>query len=126
MTLKKKFAYILVNGLMANFEFRSFWAKKVNFFCHGALILPRTIPTHFWIFFTTNIKIKLAKVSLKSEGAQGMLVLLVASKIKMAATAKRAIGGRKYFGWLTYSMVGLIDISFEEIGDFQFGRLFVT
>ena len=36
MTPKKKLAYILVNGLMANFEFRSFWAKKVDFFCHGA------------------------------------------------------------------------------------------
>ena len=55
-----------------------------------------------------------------------MFILLVASKIKMAATVKRAIGGQKYFGWLTYSMVGLIDISFEEIGDFEFGRLFVT
>ena len=44
----------------------------------------------------------------------------------MAATAKRAIRNRKYFRWLTYSMVGLTDISFEEIGDFQFGRLFVT
>ena len=41
MTPKKKFAYILVNGLMANFEFQSFWAKKVEFFCHGAPILPR-------------------------------------------------------------------------------------
>ena len=36
MTLKKKLTYILVNGLMANFEFRSCRAKKVNFFCHGA------------------------------------------------------------------------------------------
>ena len=41
MTPKKKFAYILVNGLMANFEFRSFWAKKWDFFCHGTPILPR-------------------------------------------------------------------------------------
>ena len=62
----------------------------------------------------------------QSVAPETMFILLVASKIKMAATAKRAIGGRKYFGWLTYSMVGLIDISFEEIGDFEFGRLFVT
>ena len=123
--LKKNFYYILVNGLMANFEFRSFWAKKVDFFLSWSAHFTPPHP-HFWIFFITNIRIKLAKVSLKSEVPQGMLVLLVASKIKMAATAKRAIGGRKYFGWLTYSMVGLIDISFEEIGDFEFGRLFVT
>ena len=32
MTPKKKFAYMLVNGLIANFEFQSFWAKKVDFF----------------------------------------------------------------------------------------------
>ena len=44
MTPKKKLAYILVNGLMANFEFRSFWAKKVDFFCHGAHILPLYVP----------------------------------------------------------------------------------
>ena len=43
MTLKKKLTYILVNELMANFEFQSFWAKKVDFFCHGAPILPRSI-----------------------------------------------------------------------------------
>ena len=43
MTLKKKFAYILVNGLMANFEFQSFWAKKMEFIFHGAPILPRSI-----------------------------------------------------------------------------------
>ena len=32
LTSKKKFTYILVNGLIANFEFQSFWAKKVEFF----------------------------------------------------------------------------------------------
>ena len=63
---------------------------------------------------------------MKSEDAQGMLVLLVASKIKMAATAKRAIRGQTYFGWLTYSMIRLNDISFEKIGDFEFRQLFVT
>ena len=110
---------------MANFEFRSFWAKKVDFFLSWSAHFTPLSP-HFWIFFITNIKIKLAKVSLKSEVPQGMLVLLVASKIKMAATAKRAIGGQKYFGWLTYSMIGLNDISFEKIGDFEFHQLFVT
>ena len=34
---------VLVNGLMANFEFQSFWAKKVDFIFHGAPILPRSI-----------------------------------------------------------------------------------
>ena len=53
-------------------------------------------------------------------------ILLVASEFEAAATAKRAIRGQKYFGWLTYSMIGLIDISFKKIGDFEFGRLFVT
>ena len=76
---------------------------------------------NFWIFFITNIKIKLCKVILKSEVAQGMFILLVASEFKMAATAKPAIRGQKYFAWLTYSMIGLIDISFKKIGDFEFG-----
>ena len=120
MTLKKNFAYILVNGLIANFEFRSFWAKIVDFFLSWSAHFTRVSP-NLWIFFITNIKIKLRKVTLKSEVALDMFILLVALKIKMAAMAKRAIGGRKYFGWLTYSMVGLIDISFEEIGDFEFG-----
>ena len=42
MTPKKKFAYILVKGLMANFKFQNFWPKKMDFFCHGSLILPLT------------------------------------------------------------------------------------
>ena len=29
---EKNFYYILVNALMANFEFQSFWAKKLDFF----------------------------------------------------------------------------------------------
>ena len=53
-------------------------------------------------------------------------ILLLASELEAAATAKRAIRGKKYFGWLTYSMKGLIDLSFKKIGDFEFGRLFVT
>ena len=81
---------------------------------------------HLWIFFITNIKIKLAKVSLHLEVTETMFILLVASEFKMAATAKPVIRGQKYFGWLTYSMVGLIDISFKKIGDFEFGRRFVT
>ena len=48
MTPKKKFAYILVNGLIANFEFQSFWAKKLEFFFHGAPILPRSVLKFFW------------------------------------------------------------------------------
>ena len=43
LSLKKKFTYILVNGLMANFEFQSFWTKKMEIFFHGAPILPRSI-----------------------------------------------------------------------------------
>ena len=62
----------------------------------------------------------------KSEAPQGKFILLVASDFKMAATAKPAIGGQKYFGWLSFSMKGLIAISFKKIGDFQFRSLFVT
>ena len=69
---------------------------------------------------------KLRKVTLRSEAPQIMFILLVASEIKMAATAKRAIRGQKYLTWLTYSMVGLIDISFKKIGDFEFRQGFVT
>ena len=62
----------------------------------------------------------------KSEAPQNLFILLVVSNFKMAATAKPAIRGQKYFGWLTYSMIGLNDISFEKIGDFEFHPLFVT
>ena len=48
LTLKKKFTYILVNELIANFEFQGFWAKKVEFFFHGAPILPRSVLKFFW------------------------------------------------------------------------------
>ena len=43
LTSKKKFTYILVNGLIANFKFQSFWVKKVDFFNHGAPILPLSV-----------------------------------------------------------------------------------
>ena len=62
----------------------------------------------------------------KSEAPQGKFILLVASDFKMAATAEPAIGGQKYFGWVSFSMKGLIAISFKKIGDFQFHSLFVT
>ena len=48
-------------------------------------------------------------------------ILLVASEFEVATMPKPAIRGQKYFGWLTYSMLGLIDISFMKIGDFEFG-----
>ena len=48
LTLKKKFTYILVNGLIANFEFQGFWAKKEEFFFHGASILPHSVLKFFW------------------------------------------------------------------------------
>ena len=54
------------------------------------------------------------------------LILLLASEFEAAAMAKPVIRGQKFFGWFTYSMKVLIDISFKEIGDFEFGRLFVT
>ena len=57
----------------------------------------------------------------KSEVTQIKFILLVASDFKMAATTKPAIRGQKYFGWVTFSMIGLIDISFKKIGDFEFG-----
>ena len=57
----------------------------------------------------------------KLEAPQNLFILLVVSNFKMAATAKPAIRGSKYFGWLTYSMIGLIDISLKKIGNFEFG-----
>ena len=57
----------------------------------------------------------------KLEVAQGKFILLVTSDFKMVATAKPAIRGQKYFGWVTFSMIGLTDISFKKIGDFEFG-----
>ena len=57
----------------------------------------------------------------KSEVTLKTFILLVNSDFKMAATAEPAIRGQKYFGWVTFSMIGLIDISFKKIGDFEFG-----
>ena len=61
----------------------------------------------------------------KSEAPQNLFILLVISNFKMATTAKPAIRGQKYFGWVTFSMIGLIDINFKKIGDFEFHSLFV-
>ena len=63
---------------------------------------------------------------LNSEFTNKMNFFNVTSEFKMAATAKLAIRGQKYFAWLTYSTIGLIDISFKKIGDFEFHRIFVT
>ena len=73
------------------------------------------------IFFSLSKNIYMLGILKKSEVALKKFILLVNSEFKMAATAKPAIRGQKYFGWLTYSMVGLIDMSFKKIGDFEFG-----
>ena len=57
----------------------------------------------------------------KSKDPLNKFILLVASDFKMAATAEPAIRGQKYFGWATFSMIGLIAISFKKIGNFEFG-----
>ena len=33
---------------MANYEFQSFLAKKMDFFCHGAPILPHAVLKIYW------------------------------------------------------------------------------
>ena len=99
---------------------------------------------HFWALFwlpigqfvryqsvTRRTNLLLHKFSPRENGFPighdtKKFTLLLASKFDAAATAKPAIRGQKYFGWLTNSMIGLIDISFKKIGDFEFGRLFVT
>ena len=62
MTPKKKFSYILVNGLMANFEFRSCRTKKMNFFRRGAP--PGGGPKNFFDpkFFKYSQKLKFRRI----------------------------------------------------------------
>ena len=59
--MKKKLTYILVNGLMANFEFQSFWAKKMDFVFHGAPILPLTV-LKFFLQAPNSLKVKWLKL----------------------------------------------------------------
>ena len=49
ITPKKKIAYILVKGLMANFKFQNFWPKKMDFFFMERPFYPVT-PSNFDIF----------------------------------------------------------------------------
>ena len=103
MTLKKKLAYILVNGLMANFEFRSCRVKKVTFFWSDSASWVR-VSAEILIFFLLCKSIYMLGILKKSEVTQIKFILLVASDFKMAATTKPAIRGQKYFGWVTFSM----------------------
>ena len=83
-------------------QFEEILLNKVDFGRYELLVkLPQFLrfQPHFWIFFITNIKIKLRKVILKSEDAQIMFILLVASEFEEAATVERAIGDQKYFAW---------------------------
>ena len=61
MTLKKKLTYILVNGLMANYEFQSFWAKKMDFIFHGAPILPPAV-LKFFLHAPNSLKVRWLKL----------------------------------------------------------------
>ena len=83
-------------------QFEDIFVNKVDFGHFDLLVkLPQfeRYQLNFWIFFITNIKIKLRKVILKSEDAQIMFILLVASEFEEAATVERAIGDQKYFAW---------------------------
>ena len=46
---------------MANFEFQRFWAKKVEFFFHGAPILPRSV-LKFFLRVSKSLKAKWLKL----------------------------------------------------------------
>ena len=81
--------------------FEEIFVNKVDFRDFGLLVkLPQ-----FWfaklfllICFITHVKTKVCKVALTQVTPLNVFILLVASDFKMAATAKPAIRGQKYFG----------------------------
>ena len=90
MTPKKKLAYILVNRLMANFKFRNFRAKKIDFLLNK--IYNFRVPKlkickiiYFFMFFLP------CRMVLQSEDALYMLILLVGPEFEAGPEAKRLI-----------------------------------
>ena len=93
-----------------------FWAIFLSGSASWGRLCPEILT---YLSFCKNIY--MLGIFKKSEVAQGKLILLVVLDFKMAAIAKPAIRGQKYFGWVTFCMIGLIDISFKKIDDFEFG-----
>ena len=106
MTLKKKFAYIFVNGLMANFEFRSCQMKKVEFFCHEAH--TGRGPKNFFgpNFFKHTQRLKFQRI-LKLEQQLNMLILLVTLNFGRGSHAHWVDPRPKLF-WLVNPTHGLV------------------
>jgi hypothetical protein len=95
---KKKLAYILVNGLMANFEFRSCRVKKVNLFCHRAPTVGGSKNFFCSNFFKCTQRLKFQKI-LESEQQGGIWIYLVNSKTGGAAPLTGMTTAQKLFGW---------------------------
>ena len=125
MTPKKKLAYILVNRLMANFEFRSCRVKKVNFFCHRAPTVGG--PKNFFCsnFFKCTRRLKFQKI-LESEQQGGIWIYLVNLKTGGAAPPTRGTPSPKYCGWWTLPMSWSNHQSFVKIWDIEVCQVFVS
>ena len=124
-TPKKKFTYILVNGLMANFEFQRFWVEKVDFFPHGAPILPSSNPK-FIYFYSLIILWKWVEFE-KNRWLHSMgWFYTVALILGWSLTAVWVHWNQKYFGKFTYPNISLMGQSFIKIPDFVSETIFMT
>ena len=124
-TLKKKMAYILVNGLMANFEFQDFRTKFWNFLCHNFHSFW-TANSIFWYFSLLMHGRNWAKL----EGNRGWHSMgwyyTVAQILGWAPTAVRVGWGPKYLGKVTYPHVCLMGPSYIKIPDLVSESVFTT
>ena len=125
ITPKKKLAYIFVNGLMGNFEFRSCLVKKVIFFCHRAPTMGG--PKKFFCsnFFKCTQRLKFQKI-LKSKQQGGIWIYLVNLKTGGAAPPTRGTSNPKYCGWSTLPMNWSNHQSFVKIRDIEVCQVFVS
>ena len=124
-TPKKKFTYILVNGLMANFEFQRFWVEKVDFFPHGSPILPSSNPK--FIYFYSLIILRKWVEFEKNRWCHSMgWFYTVALILVWSLTAVWVHWNQKYFGKFTYPNISLMGQSFIKIPDFVSETIFMT
>ena len=113
---------MLIVKIKKNFE-------KINF---SDNILTGTVhcaplQSEFLIFFSKFQNINLWKVSKKSEGPQGMLILLSKSENRGILVIPCALCvDQKYFGKLTLSLKVFNGASLKKIGDFELPRYFVA
>ena len=115
-TPKKKFTYILVNGLMANFNFQDFWAKILTFLLCKFYSLWSSNPK-FWYFSSLMSWWKWAKLQ-KNRRWHSMGWYYTVVQIQgWAPTTIRVGWDLKYLGKVTYPHTCLMGPSFLKIPD---------